>query len=80
MNKKVCVYSTTIIVMMLFCVQIVYARTIGSNSLVSRQKEVYFNAQGTNNKLLGFSVFEEGIILQDNTTVCDVDFFFPLSG
>lgn len=56
-----------------------HARTVGSNSLVARQKEAFFNT-GESNSLLGFSVFEGGVTLQDQDTVCEIDVFFPLSG
>ena len=55
------------------------AQTIGSNTLVARQQEVYFKANETN-KLLGFSVFEKGFYLEDSATSCEINVFFPLSG
>jgi len=64
---------------MLLTVGSVYGRTVGSNNLVARQKEAYFKA-GASNQLLGFSVFEGGLIFESSNTKSDIDVFFPLSG
>ncbi|MFC1842268.1 WD40 repeat domain-containing protein [Candidatus Dependentiae bacterium] len=54
--------------------------TVGSNTASSRQLKTFFPASDTNNKMMGFTVFERGLTLEDSSTTCTVDVFFPVSG
>jgi len=53
--------------------------TVGSNSTPSRQLRTFFPAADTNNLMMGFAVFEKGFVLEDSTTTCSFDAFFPVS-
>jgi len=53
---------------------------VGSNTVVSRQDAPTFPSSGTDNTMQGFAHFEEGFILEDSTTTCTFDSFFPVSG
>jgi len=54
--------------------------TIGSDTTASRQLKTFFPAADTSNTLRGFAVFEKGLTLEDKTTKCFFDAFFPVSG
>lgn len=58
----------------------VQARTVGSNITSSRQLKTFFPASHMDNKMVGFAVFEKGLMLEDSTTTCSYDAFFPISG
>jgi hypothetical protein len=57
-----------------------YAITLGSNAAVTRQAQPIFPAIDTDNILLGFGAFENGFILEDRTTTCSHNAYFPVSG
>lgn len=69
----------TIIIIIISSFGIIEARTVGSNTIVARQQAAYFKTSEVNN-LVGFSVFEGGLILQNQNTIAFVDLFFPISG
>jgi len=54
--------------------------TVGSNTASSRQLKTFFPAIDNNNLMCGFAVFEKGLTLEDSTTTCSFDAFFPVSG
>jgi WD40 repeat protein len=56
-----------------------YCPTVGSNSTASRQLKPFFPAAQVN-IMQGFSVFEQGLVLENAATTCTFDAFFPLSG
>lgn len=56
-----------------------YCPTVGSNSAPSRQLKPFFPAVA-GNAMQGFSVFEQGLILENASTTCIFDAFFPISG
>jgi len=56
------------------------ALIVGSNSAVTREETPTFPSSGTDNTMRGFGAFEEGFILEDNSTTCTFDSFFPVSG
>jgi len=57
-----------------------YCTVVGSNTTSSRQFRTFFPASHTDNTMMGFSVFENGLTLEDATTNCSFDAFFPISG
>lgn len=56
------------------------AIVVGSETSPSVQGTVIFPATDNNNTMLGFASFENGFILQDNTTSVSFDSVFPISG
>lgn len=64
----------------LCCARDMHARVVGSNTASARQVATFFPAVDTDNKMLGFSVFEKGMMLESKVTSCVWDAFFPLSG
>lgn len=58
----------------------VLAIIIGSNTTPSRQALVTFPAADGDNEMRGFAAFEDGFALEDNTTTCLYNSFFPVSG
>jgi len=72
-----------VLMVMLICiivVQIVKCHTVGSNKASSRQQKTFFRDTDDENKMVGFSVFEYGLALENESTVCTFDAFFPISG
>ena len=64
----------------IFVVQIVKCHTVGSNTTSSRQLRTFFRKADDINKMVGFTVFENGLSLENESTVCTFDAFFPISG
>ncbi len=58
----------------------VLAIVIGSNTTPSRQALVTFPAVDGDNEMRGFAAFEDGFTLEDATTTCLYNSFFPVSG
>jgi 6-phosphogluconolactonase (cycloisomerase 2 family) len=52
---------------------------IGSVSNISAESNIVFPAADTNNTILGFAACENGFSLENNTTTCTFDAFFPVS-
>jgi len=57
-----------------------FARTIGSNTVVSREPQAAFTAADTNNLILGFAYIENGIVFEAENLSCAIDVLFPMSG
>jgi len=67
--------------MLLFFVgQNLESRNVGSNTTSSRQLKTFFPTNQSDNQMVGFSVFEKGLMLEDIVTTCSYDAFFPISG
>jgi len=56
------------------------ALVVGSNTAVSREEVPTFPAADSDNEMQGFGAFENGFILEDNSTTCTFDSFFQISG
>lgn len=56
-----------------------YPLVIGSDTVPSRQSFVTFPSADTDNEILGFAVMENGFALENNTTTCDYNAFFPVN-
>lgn len=56
------------------------ALTYGSNSAVTRQSALVNFTSASDNKILGFTMFEGGFSLADNTVSATYDAFFPITG
>jgi len=69
-----------IIFCLLSCMHKFYSTTIGSNVASSRQFKTFFPSSHIDNKMIGFTVFENGLTLEDSKTTCTFDAFFPISG
>jgi hypothetical protein len=54
--------------------------SVGSNTAVSRIGATTFPAADVNNTILGFGAMTGGFTLEDNTTTCTYDGFFPITG
>jgi len=54
--------------------------SVGSDSVVSRQGSPTFPQSDTDNEMNGFAAFEAGFTLEDSSTSCTFDSFFPVSG
>jgi len=68
-------------VLCITCVsQVIKCHTVGSNTTSSRQLRTFFRETDDVNKMVGFSVFENGLSLENEATVCTFDAFFPMSG
>ncbi len=63
---------------LVLCAFKVYAVTIGSDTTVSREGLASFSS--VDNEMLGFAAFEAGFELQDASTTCSFDSFYPVSG
>lgn len=59
---------------------VMQAVVVGSNTAVSRQATTTFPAVDTNNTMLGFASFENGITLQNAATTCTYNGYLPVSG
>jgi len=79
-QKNYCIKKLLLLCLILFFADKLYGLTVGSNSTSSRQVRTLFPASQTNNSMQGFSVFEQGLILEDMQTTCTFDAFFPVSG
>lgn len=53
---------------------------VGSLTAPSNQPQITFPNSDTNNTALGFAFFEQGFILQNSTTTCTFNDFYPVSG
>lgn len=53
--------------------------TVGSDTAVSKQQRVFFPTDETNS-IIGFTVINDGITLEDLTTTCTYDAFFQVQG
>ncbi|MCB9493804.1 MAG: WD40 repeat domain-containing protein [Epsilonproteobacteria bacterium] len=58
----------------------IQALVVGSNTTPSRESHATFPAADSDNTLLGVAAFVNGFSLEDNTTTCTYDNFFPVSG
>ncbi|MCA9770214.1 WD40 repeat domain-containing protein [Candidatus Dependentiae bacterium] len=58
----------------------IYAIVAGADTTVARQSAPFFIKSDTNNTLLGFSSFKNGIFLEDSVTSTTFDGFFPVAG
>lgn len=56
-----------------------HAVSVGSNTAVSRQTSTIFPNTDSDNTMLGFASFEGGVALEDSTTSCTHNGFFPVS-
>lgn len=65
---------------LLFFHNTIFSLTVGSDTVPSRQSFVTFPAADTDNEILGFAAMENGFALQDSTTTCTFNAFFPASG
>lgn len=74
--------NTAVLMLAFFCglFSYVFPVIVGSNSAVSRQAFTTFPAVDTNNRLLGFAVFNGGFRLESARTNCTFDALFPLNG
>lgn len=54
--------------------------SVGSNTVGSRQANIFFPQADTNNRIIGFAALEKGFTLQSQTTTCTYDNFWPVSG
>lgn len=57
-----------------------FSITIGSNFFVSRENFSVFRQKDTDNIIKGFATFNEGFRLEDNTTTCTFDAYYPVGG
>lgn len=51
---------------------------IGSNTVTSRQSTVVFPAVDTNNEIRGFAAMDEGFTLENSSTTCTFNAFYPV--
>lgn len=73
------IFTFALIFYLSFCTQS-YGIVVGSDTTVARQRKPKFPSQDVDNTMLGFSVFENGIYLEDSKTTCTFDAFFPIAG
>lgn len=73
-------WSVAFLVMMSIVDTALYPLVVGSRTAVSIQPQTTFPASDTNNTMLGFAAFNQGFILQDITTTCTYDNYFPIAG
>lgn len=59
-------------------IPVIYPIVIGSNSAVSRNVFFTFPASDNDNQMLGFCYMDGGVALQDYTTTCTFNSFFPI--
>lgn len=57
-----------------------FCLVVGSNTVPSRQSTVNFPAADPDNEMRGFAVFEQGFSLENSSTTCLYNDFFPISG
>ena len=69
----------TILFLNIFCVT-VQGRIIGSETALSVEPTALFPAADTDNTMLGFAAFNNGFLLEDPTTNCVFNDYFPFSG
>ncbi len=67
-----------ILLNLLFCN--LFALSVGSDSIVSRQSHIIFPVEDTDNEMNGFASFEGGFALENARATCTFDSFFPISG
>ena len=60
--------------------QTAFPLIVGSNSVLSREAHVTFPAEDGNNEIRGFAAMENGFALENSTTTCLFNDFFPVSG
>ncbi len=70
----------TILLVLLLISHRTCALIVGSSTTVSRQSTPTFPAVDGDNEMRGFAAFEQGFTLEDNTTTCLFNSFFPVSG
>jgi hypothetical protein len=73
-------WSVAFLVMMSIVDTGLYPVVVGSRTAVSIQPQTTFPASDSNNTMLGFAAFNQGFILQDITTTCTYDDYFPIAG
>lgn len=66
--------------MLMISVNGLHALTYGSNSAVLRQSATVNFTSAADNRIFGFTVFEGGFSLDNNTVTTTYDAFFPISG
>jgi len=79
MNYKKAILFITVILLFSFFKKLECPK-VGSNSSASRQLKTFFPASDTNNRMEGFAAFENGLTLENSSTTCIFDAFFPVSG
>jgi len=60
--------------------QVILGHIVGSSTVSSRQLRTFFGEKDILNKMYGFSVFENGLSLENENASCMFDAFFPISG
>ena len=73
--------ATFLNLFLLITVNSLQATIIGSDISVARQTRAFFKrVTSDSNKLQGFSVFEQGFVLENPSTIAKFDAFFPIRG
>jgi hypothetical protein len=75
--KKTTILSIALLILTNFSLQ---AAVVGSLSTVSDEPFYTFLSTDTDNEILGFAQFNDGFALEDSTTSCIFNGFFPVSG
>lgn len=76
LNKMI---SMLLLLLFLSC-SYLNALIVGSNTAVSRQSSIIFPSIDSDNEMRGFAVFEKGFTIEDSSTTCSYNDFFPVSG
>ncbi len=73
------IHEKLLLLWLLFCGMSLSARKVGSDSEVAKQGKAFFLNEDSN-EISGFSILKSGFILQNKTTICDYNAYFPISG
>jgi len=73
-------YFISLSLCLLFCSWTVRGVKVGSASAPSTQFTTFFPKSETNNEMTGFTVLEYGFTLEDSSTTCSFNTYFPLAG
>jgi hypothetical protein len=73
-------YFFIIIASVIFISVPLHALVVGSNTTPSRPALTTFPAADGDNEMRGFAAFENGFTLQNSSTSCLYNSFFPISG
>lgn len=76
LHKKISI----VIVLLFGSINTINTVPVGSNNGVAKQAKTFFSKNDNDNEMTGFSVFEDGIILEDASTESLFNAFFPVSG
>lgn len=76
-HNKICLLINILII---FFAPNLLATVYGSDSTPSRQGAASFLASDNDNEMNGFGAFEGGFTLENSSTTCTFDSFFPVSG